>query len=218
MKNTSFTKSDINHINKLWESNHKKEALKYIKENCNPGQQELKELLNVLKNNDRNVLHNTDSSSSQTLFLDHKKTKSKRVSFVIFILLSGIGFVLLLSSLYQFTERLIFLSNAKKIEAIIVKYDSYQSRSDNTTTTMYTPVFEFEMNGKMYNRKAKVSSSSREYVKGEEISLYISPEFPKNKKLFLDNSWEKYGLPTGLLIFGGFLIVIGYVARNMFSF
>ncbi|TSE05971.1 MULTISPECIES: DUF3592 domain-containing protein [Aquimarina] len=211
MDSISLTKNDIQHIKRLLDANRKIEAIKYINENYKLGLKESKKIADLVE---KKGDFQYNSTSSQTLFIDREKTKSNRTNSIVFLIISGIGYALLLLGLYQLTDKLLFISEAKKVDGIIIAYDSHQSRSDNKVTTMYTPIFEFEVHGKKYKRKTDTSSSAREYVVGEEISLYVSNDFPKNKKVCLDEFWEKFGLATVILIFASAFIGIGYISKN----
>lgn len=51
-------------------------------------------------------------------------------------------------------------------------------RYDEDGTTFYTPVYEYEYNGKTYRVPAGVSSSDKKYSDGDRVEIRISSSFP----------------------------------------
>ncbi len=49
---------------------------------------------------------------------------------------------------------------------------------DEDGTAYYTPVYEYEFNGKTYRVPAGVSSTDKKYVEGQKVEIRISSHFP----------------------------------------
>lgn len=78
--------------------------------------------------------------------------------------------------------------NFRKISQLVmgrlVGYESHVSKSrKNGSTTMYTPVIEFDCNGEVYSFKSKIGSSTMSYKVGESVPVIYLESDPHNARL-----------------------------------
>ncbi|EWM52483.1 DUF3592 domain-containing protein [Ruminococcus flavefaciens] len=52
------------------------------------------------------------------------------------------------------------------------------TRRDDDGNTVYTPVYEYEYEGKTYRANGSVSSTNRKYNEGDKVEIMISGKFP----------------------------------------
>ena len=60
-----------------------------------------------------------------------------------------------------------------------------RSRTNHKVHTLYTPVVEYEANGRIYTEQYYVSSSFHEYNEGENVKVRYDPENPAD--FFIDD-------------------------------
>lgn len=119
------------------------------------------------------------------------------------IMLTIVAFVLY--SNYNFSQR------AETIKAKLIDYQSYESRNDNgSSTTMYTPVFQYEYKGQSYTHISTTSSSSREFQIDQMVNVLVDPENPH--EILVDSFMGKWFLPLLLgimgMVFGGLGFIV----------
>lgn len=64
------------------------------------------------------------------------------------------------------------------VTAVICENREHLSDSDDGSSMVYTPVYEYEYNGKTYNVEGSVSSGIRKYEVGEKVDIRISESEP----------------------------------------
>ncbi|WP_295069880.1 DUF3592 domain-containing protein [Ruminococcus sp.] len=64
------------------------------------------------------------------------------------------------------------------VTAVISENREHLSNSDDSSSMVYTPVYEYEYNGKTYNVEGSVSSSNKKYEVGEKVDIRISEGEP----------------------------------------
>ena len=64
------------------------------------------------------------------------------------------------------------------VTAVISENREHLSNSDDSSSTVYTPVYEYEYNGKTYNVEGSVSSGNKKYEVGEKVDIRISEGEP----------------------------------------
>lgn len=101
-----------------------------------------------------------------------------------------------------------FERHAMAIKGTVVDYQSYVSTGSDGSTTMYTPVFEYRLNGKAYTHVDNSSSSFREFEVGEVVDILVDPENPED--VLVDSFMEKWFVPTLLGFMGIVFAGIGY--------
>jgi hypothetical protein len=102
------------------------------------------------------------------------------------VIFGVIGFGLLIGSYFSYSNARNFLVNSDQTIGTVLRYDSHISEStrdgQTTKTTMYTPLFNYSVNGSDYESKSSISSSSKPYKIGEEVKLLYSKENPNESK------------------------------------
>jgi len=118
--------------------------------------------------------------------------------------------VYLIQSNYQFAQR------AVPVKGKVISYDNYESRDDDGgSTTMYTPTFQYDFEGKTYTHKSSTSSSSPSYEIDEEVDVLVDPNDPK--EILIDSFWEKWFLPVLLGFMGSMFAGMGYLSYRVFG-
>jgi hypothetical protein len=134
-----------------------------------------------------------------------------RIVGMIFMSIGGIMLAVvayLVVSSYQFEQR------AQPIKGIVIDYQSYQSRNDNGgSTTMYTPVYQYEFKGKSYTHVSSTSTSSKDYEISETVEMLIDPDDPK--EILIDSLMEKWFVPLLLGFMGTLFTGLGFVVFRL---
>lgn len=146
---------------------------------------------------------------------EQQRTKLKEsganVGRIVGTLFMGIGMVMLLVVGYLIYSHQQFEKNAKVVKATLTAYQSYDSRDDDgSTTTMFTPVFEYEFKGTKHTYVSNSSSSSKDYEIGEKVDMMVNPDDPKD--VLVDSFMGKWFLPLLLGIMGTVFTGMGYLA------
>lgn len=101
------------------------------------------------------------------------------------------GLVMLSVSCYIFYSNYTFSQKAVAVEGKVIDFTtSYSTDDDGNSTLMYSAVFEYEYNGKMYEHESDVSSSSQDYDDGEIVEILIDPDSPR--KALVNTFWERW--------------------------
>jgi len=119
----------------------------------------------------------------------------------IFIMTAAVYLVI---SGYQFEQRSVI------VQGKMIEYEIYTDREDNgASTTMYTPVFQYEYKGETYTHKSKSSSSSQDYIIDEPVDIFVNPDDPSD--ILIDSFWEKWMLPILLGFMGAVFTTMGFL-------
>jgi hypothetical protein len=111
-------------------------------------------------------------------------------------LIAGIVFGCL--GLFIFYDYYRFNQCAIKTQGKIMSYSEYQSKDSNgRRSTKYTPIFEFSVNGDVYNIKSKTSFSSKVIPVGKITEVLYQQGDEEHARLAQGNG---YGL--GILFIG----------------
>jgi len=143
----------------------------------------------------------------------HTKLKESgaNVGRIVGTLFMGIGMVMLLVVAYLIYSHQQFAKNAMVVKATLTAYQSYDSRDDDgSTTTMFTPVFEYEFKGTKHTYVSNSSSSSQDYEIGEKVDMMVNPDDPQD--VLVDSFMGKWFLPLLLGIMGTVFTGMGYLA------
>ncbi|WP_298542566.1 DUF3592 domain-containing protein [uncultured Aquimarina sp.] len=210
---------DVQILKNFLNSNKKLEAIKYI---INTYELSLRDANRVVKkiiaNPELNIIKVEVRSNIKREVNTSLRSKTSKISSIMYYLLLSIGLCLLIGGIYNLGETLNSLDETEKTNASIIRYESHVSvtNSDNRKVmqTMYTPVMQFTFRNKTYERKTKTSSSSKDFVIDEQVSVYIHKDFPAVNEVYLDDFTEKYGLALALLLFGVLITGIGFIVKN----
>ncbi len=116
------------------------------------------------------------------------------------VLILVIGLGLLGGGGYWTKTRYDFIQSAEQATGTIIRFETH--RSDGKT--MYAPVVKYQaQDGNNYQFKSKVSSSSRSYARGENVTVFYNTLEP-NEGL-IDKGWLNWLFP-GILAFIGLVL------------
>ncbi len=122
------------------------------------------------------------------------------------IMLAVVAYVVV--SNYQFEQRAI------PVKGTVIDYQSHLSSNDQgQSTTMYTPVFQYDFKGKSYTYVSSTSSSSKEYEIDETVEVLVDPEEPA--EILINSFWEKWFLPVLLGFMGTLFSGMGFMAYRV---
>lgn len=138
------------------------------------------------------------------------KTSGANVGRIVGALFMGIGMVMLAIVCYLIYSHQQFENRAKVVKATLTTYQSYNSRdNDGSSTTMYTPVFEYEFKGITHTHVSNTSSSSKDYEIGERVDMMVNPDAPQD--VLIDSFMGKWFLPMLLGVMGAVFTGMGYL-------
>jgi hypothetical protein len=122
-----------------------------------------------------------------------------------------IGLALLGFTTHLFLKNQDFTKRAVPLMGTVTAYDQYESSDDDgSTTTMYTPIFDYDYNGTRYTHTSEMSSSSQSYAIGESIELLIDPEQPE--AVLVNSFTGMWLLPLLLGVMGSVFTLVGFFA------
>jgi len=202
-----LTPTQKKHAVTLIESGKKQDAVRFFRQTLNITDEQALVLTEKLKkevaaippatkfmafNDDPQINAGTQKSrGGQTLFL----------ALGIFIMAAAVYLVV---SNYQFEQRSVI------VQGKVIGYESYTDREDNgSTTTMHTPVFQYEYKGETYNYKSKSSSAGQDYIIDEPIDIFVNPDDPAD--IIIDTLWGKWLLPILLGFMGAVFTMMGFL-------
>ena len=112
-----------------------------------------------------------------------RKNRALRIGIIFAVILTLLGFITGLA----FTVVKKAISGAVtqdtsaynvSVTAVISENREHLSNSDDSSSMVYTPVYEYEYNGKTYNVEGSISSNSKKYEVGEKVDIRISEGEP----------------------------------------
>ena len=112
-----------------------------------------------------------------------RKNRALRIGIIFAVILTLLGFITGLA----FTVVKKAISGAVtqdtsaynvSVTAVISENREHLSNSEDSSSMVYTPVYEYEYNGKTYNVEGSVSSGSKKYEVGENVDIRISEGEP----------------------------------------
>lgn len=123
-----------------------------------------------------------------------------------------IGMVLVLLGTQLFFSSRKFRKTGIKTQATVIDNMAVQSRDDNGTSIMYTPLLEYEVKGERKTYVPNAQSNPPAYGIGEKVPIVYSPKNYQNVRIisywgiyFVSNILFALGLPM-LLIGGGYFL------------
>lgn len=118
--------------------------------------------------------------------------------------------IVLSIGIYKIMRNYQFSQKAIHAQGTVVDFDTYEGPSsdedESANTTFYMPVFEYEVNGQLYQEKGN-STSSPGYALGEKVQILIDPADPQ--KVLVNTFRERWLVP---LIFCGASLIMIFVA------
>jgi tetrahydromethanopterin S-methyltransferase subunit G len=146
---------------------------------------------------------------------EEMKRSGAKVGRLVGLIFMSIGMVMLAVAGYLIYAHQQFEKNAVGVKGTVVEFQSYISSNDNSSTTMYTPVFEYAYEGKNYTYVSTSSSNVKEYAVGEPVAILVDPENPDD--VLVNSFMEKWFVPTLLGFMGTLFTGLGYVAYAVFG-
>jgi len=207
---------DIEIIKIFLNSNKKLEAIKYIIDTYELSMRDANRVVKkIIANSELKVIKIEVRPNFQREVNTSLRSKTSEI---MYYLLLFVGLCLLVGGIYNLGKTLNSLAQTEKTNATIIRYESHLSvtNSDNRKImqTMYKPVMQFTFRNKVYERKTKTSSSSKDFVIDEQVSVYIHKDFPAVNEIYLDDFIEKYGLALALLLFGVLITGAGFIVKK----
>lgn len=141
---------------------------------------------------------------------EEMKRSGAKVGRLVGLIFMSIGMVMLAVAGYLIYAHQQFEKNAVTVKGTVVEFQSYISNNDNSSTTMYTPVFEYEYKGKKYTYVSTSGSNVKEYEVGERIDILVDPENPDD--VLVNSFMEKWFVSVLLGFMGTLFTGLGYVA------
>ncbi|MHA7059277.1 DUF3592 domain-containing protein [Aquimarina sp. M1] len=219
MRIVEISARDVKTIKQFLNTNKKLEAVKFLVDTYDLSLRDVNKVIKKITDNPKiNIFNITTKQNFKQEIKDSLHTKTSKTQKIMYYIFVFIGLCLLLGGIINLGKTLNSLADSEKLSAIITRYESYISVSDTDngkiSNTMYTPVMQFTFKGKVYERKTKTSSSSRDYVINEQVSIYVHKDFPAVNEVYLDDFIEKYGLTIALLLFGILLTGVGFILKS----
>jgi cytoskeletal protein RodZ len=203
----TLTPEQKEHAIELIEMGEKLEAVRYFQEVLNIDAEQALLLAEKLEQEVE------AGPAMQELHQKHEEMKRSgtNVGRLVGLIFMSIGMVMLAVVVYLLYAHQQFEKNALTVKGTVVEFQSYESRNNNSSsTTMYTPVFEYEFKGKKYTHVSTSSSNIKEFEVGEPLDILVDPENPA--EVFVNSFMEKWFLPLLLGFMGALFTGLGYVA------
>jgi tetrahydromethanopterin S-methyltransferase subunit G len=141
---------------------------------------------------------------------EEMKRSGAKVGRLVGLIFMSIGMVLLVVAGYFVYDHQQFEKTAVTVTGTVVDFHSYVSNNDNSSTTMYSPIFEYEYEGKKYTHVSTSGSNVKEYDVGEQLDILVNPENPAD--VLVNSFMEKWFVPALLGFLGTMFTGLGYVA------
>lgn len=141
---------------------------------------------------------------------EEMKRSGAKVGRLVGLIFMSIGLVLLVVAGYFVYDHQQFEKTAVTVTGTVVDFHSYVSNNDNSSTTMYSPIFEYEYEGKKYTFESNSGSNVKAYDVGERIDILVNPENPAD--VLVNSFMEKWFVPALLGFLGTMFTGFGYVA------
>lgn len=122
----------------------------------------------------------------------------------------GVGSILLAVVAWISVSNYKFAQRAIPVTGTVINYNNYESRNDDGRhTTMYTPTYQYDFNGKTYTYISSTSSSSREYEINEKVNVLVDPDQPE--EVLIDSFWDRWFVVVLLGFMGTLFTGLGYL-------
>lgn len=183
------------------------DAVRYIKETLNITTEEALRLTEKLKEEVDGALPHDEF---KFMMEEAQQKPSVDVGGVVGTIFMSIGGIMLAVVVYLSISNYQFSQRAVSVKGKVIDYETYLSRGENgSTTTMYTPTFQYKFGGKTYTYKSNTSTSNQEYEIDESIDVLVDPKEPQ--EILIDTFWGKWFLPMLLAFMGLLFSGLGYL-------
>lgn len=212
----NITDSQKNEVRSLISQGKKLKAVRYVRNEFGVSLEQALELTEKVANE-----MEAEGLNSNPVFQQEIKTrvrqslKDSKIPKVVGSIFVFFGLIMLAVVVYVYISNSTFIERAVLIEGKCSGYDSYVSSSDGSTTTMYTPIFDYEYEGQSYTHYSETSSSSQSYDYDEIVEIYIDPNNPN--EALVNSFWERWFLIILLGFMGSMFTGLGLMAAIMFG-
>ena len=132
------------------------------------------------------------------------------VKCIVLIVIGAVFFLLGMSLLRAYGDK---GSCTESVSARVVKMIEHKSGGTsikhNKTSTTYSPVFEYEYEGKKYTYTSTVASNPPEFSKGDPVMIWVDPNDPN--KIYYEPDGASLIMSVVLMTAGGAAAVGGVV-------
>ncbi len=208
----TLTPEQKEHAIELIEIGNQLEAVRYLQETLDITADQAMLLAEKLEEETESDLEKEFNSLREEM---HKKP-GVNVGRMVGGIFMSLGAIMLITAAYFLISNYQFSQRAITVKGKVIDYDSYQSRNDDGgSTTMYTPTFEYDFQGKSYTHKSSTSTSSKDYEINELVDVLVDPENPT--EVLIDSFWEKWFVSALLSGLGIIFTGMGYLAYRVFG-
>ena len=204
----NLTPEQKEHAIDLIEMGEKLDAVRYFQETLQVSAEEALLLAEKLEEE----IEETDLEDIKALQQEALKQPGVNVGRLVGMIFMSIGTIMLAVVAYLLVSNYQFMQRAQSVKGKVIDYQSYQSRDrdSNSSTTMYTPTYQYTYKGKLYTHISTTSTSSKDYEIGDQVEILIDPEDPK--EILINSFMEKWFLPLLLGFMGTLFTGLGFVA------
>ncbi|HZY82015.1 MAG TPA: DUF3592 domain-containing protein [Cyclobacteriaceae bacterium] len=157
------------------------------------------------------MVERTEQKIDGDIEIEHKKT-IVQVPNIVGGVFSIVGIILVALGSYFGYRSYNFIERASKVPGIVKEYRTGQSRDvdDNSTFTIYLPVFEYHYNGVDYTYEQPWGTSEKELNVGDQVQLLIDPDKPTEpqQNRFMENWFLPMLLGSIGLVFAGVGMIV----------
>jgi len=143
--------------------------------------------------------------------VEHKKTVVQ-VPNIVGGVFSVIGIILIALGSYFGYNSYKFIEHAATVPALVKEFKTGQRKDvdDNSTYTVYLPVFEYHYNAKDYLYLRQYGSTEPDYNVGDQVQLLIDPDKPgePQENGFMENWFLPMLLGSIGLVFAGVGLIV----------
>lgn len=206
----TLTPDQKNHAIDLIERNDKLEAVRYLQETLGLTADQALTLTEKLEEENESQIE-SEFKAMRARAQTHVNSKMPRMVGMIFmgfgiIMLAVVGYII--KSNYEFSRRAI------PVMGKVIGFNNHESSDDDGgSTTMYTPIFEYNYNAQTYTYTSSASSSSPTFDIGENVEILVDPDSPGD--VLVNAFWEKWLLPIILGFMGTMFTGLGYMAYRV---
>ncbi len=208
----TLTPDQKNHTIELIERNDKLEAVRYLQETLGLTAEQALALASKLEEEIESQMEDKFKEMRERA----KTQMNSKMPRVVGMIFMGLGIMMLIVVAYLIQSNYEFSKRAISVTGKVIGFTNHESNDDDGgTTTMYTPVFEYDFNAKTYAYTSSTSSSSPGFDIGENVEILVDPDSPG--EVLVNTFQEKWLLPLILGIMGTLFTGLGYMAYRVFG-
>jgi hypothetical protein len=203
----TLTPEQKEHAIDLIEMGNQLDAIRYLQETLSINSDQALLLTEKLEEETKSDLE----KQFETMQKEMHKNPGVNVGKLVGGIFMSLGIIMLAVAAYFVVSNYEFSERAITVKGKVIDYDSYVSIDDDgRSTTMYTPTFEYEFQGKTYTYKSSTSTSSKDYELNEFVDVLVDPEEPA--EVLIDSFWMIWFVPILLGFLGTLFTGLGSLA------